>query len=216
MPRAREWCVAPCRLGALSADASINRRARGQPDFVNCLHPRSTGLLFALRTLLPELPDLKVLDITIGYPGVPRGAYAQEWYVGRGHAGRACTLTGRHDRYNLTSVFTHGVPPPSIHLHLRMIDPARDGVPGLEPVLPAHKAPETASPAPRVDAAAPATPPAIGLATPDEATAFNLWLRERWAEKDRMLDHFAAHGAFEHTGEPLRGAQPNVVMPIVF
>jgi hypothetical protein len=50
-----------------------------QPDFVNVLHPRSTGLLFALRTLMPEVRDLKLLDVTIGYPGVPRGGYAQEW-----------------------------------------------------------------------------------------------------------------------------------------
>jgi hypothetical protein len=27
------------------------------------------------------MPDLKVLDLTIGYPGVPRAGYAQEWSV---------------------------------------------------------------------------------------------------------------------------------------
>lgn len=43
------------------------------------LNPRSTGLLFILRTLLPEIPDLKLLDVTIGYPGVPYGKYPQEW-----------------------------------------------------------------------------------------------------------------------------------------
>jgi hypothetical protein len=42
------------------------------------LHPRSTGLLFCLRTLLPQVPDLQLLDVTIGYPGVPAGKYPQD------------------------------------------------------------------------------------------------------------------------------------------
>jgi hypothetical protein len=50
-----------------------------QPDFVNLLQPRSTGMLFCLRTLVPQMPDLRILDLTVGYPGVPRGGYAQEW-----------------------------------------------------------------------------------------------------------------------------------------
>lgn len=50
-----------------------------QDDFVTVLHPRSTGLLFCLRTLLPEIPDLQLLDVTIGYPGVPFGKYPQNW-----------------------------------------------------------------------------------------------------------------------------------------
>nr|XP_031862784.1 uncharacterized protein CI109_001796 [Kwoniella shandongensis]KAA5529856.1 hypothetical protein CI109_001796 [Kwoniella shandongensis] len=48
-------------------------------DFVTLLHPRSTGLLFCLRTLLPQVPDLQLLDLTIGYPGVPYGKYPQDW-----------------------------------------------------------------------------------------------------------------------------------------
>ena len=52
-----------------------------QADFKTTLHPRSTGLLFCLRALLPEISDLQVLDLTIGYPGVPFGKYPQEWYV---------------------------------------------------------------------------------------------------------------------------------------
>ncbi len=65
------------------------------------LHPRSTGLLFALRTLVPSIPDLQLLDITIAYPGVPFGKYPQEWY-------------------GLGSVFFQGVPPPTVRLHLHM------------------------------------------------------------------------------------------------
>ncbi len=50
-----------------------------QDDFVTVLHPRTTGLLFCLRTLVPQIPDLQLLDVTIGYPGVPFGKYPQEW-----------------------------------------------------------------------------------------------------------------------------------------
>lgn len=52
--------------------------ADGKDDFVTTLHPRSTGLLFCLRTLLPQVPDLQLLDVTIGYPGVPLGKYPQD------------------------------------------------------------------------------------------------------------------------------------------
>ncbi|OCF71829.1 acyltransferase [Kwoniella mangroviensis CBS 8886] len=50
----------------------------GIPDFITMLHPRSTGLLFCLRTLLPQVPNLQLLDVTIGYPGVPYGKYPQD------------------------------------------------------------------------------------------------------------------------------------------
>ncbi|KAI6045007.1 acyltransferase-domain-containing protein [Pisolithus marmoratus] len=41
----------------------------GIPDLHNVLLPRSTGLLYSLRSLSPRLPTLKLLDITIIYPG---------------------------------------------------------------------------------------------------------------------------------------------------
>lgn len=73
----------------------------GIRDLHGVLHPRSTGLLFALRTLLPSIPDLQLMDVTIAYPGVPFGKYPQEWY-------------------GLGSVFFQGVPPPTVRLHLHM------------------------------------------------------------------------------------------------
>lgn len=33
------------------------------------LLPRSTGLHYALRALAPKVPSLKLLDITVAYPG---------------------------------------------------------------------------------------------------------------------------------------------------
>jgi lysocardiolipin and lysophospholipid acyltransferase len=50
-----------------------------QPDFETVLHPRTTGLRFCIQTLQPELPNLQLLDMTIGYPGVPHGKYPQDW-----------------------------------------------------------------------------------------------------------------------------------------
>lgn len=57
---------------------SVHLAVLKQDDFVTTLHPRSTGLLFCLRTLLPQVPDLQLLDVTIGYPGVPVGKYPQD------------------------------------------------------------------------------------------------------------------------------------------
>ncbi|ODN98540.1 acyltransferase [Cryptococcus wingfieldii CBS 7118] len=73
----------------------------GIDDFETLLHPRTTGLLFCLRTLLPQIPDLQLLDITIGYPGVPFGRYPEDWY-------------------GLFSVFLKSVPPPTVHIHLHL------------------------------------------------------------------------------------------------
>ncbi|KAK7064450.1 putative acyltransferase CST26 [Favolaschia claudopus] len=73
----------------------------GIDDMTNMLLPRSTGLLFSLRSLAPRIPDLKMLDVTTVYPGIPPMGYGQSWYT-------------------LRSIFLHGVPPPAIHYHLRL------------------------------------------------------------------------------------------------
>lgn len=36
---------------------------------VHTLLPRSTGLHYSLRSLLPRIPKLKVIDVTVAYPG---------------------------------------------------------------------------------------------------------------------------------------------------
>ena len=66
----------------------------------NLLLPRSTGLLFALRSLAPQLSDFWLVDATMAYPGVPRGPVGQDYYT-------------------LRSIFMQGQPPPKVHLHLR-------------------------------------------------------------------------------------------------
>ncbi|ORX39896.1 acyltransferase-domain-containing protein [Kockovaella imperatae] len=92
--------------GTITSDEERAKSVRyakkeGVDDFKTLLHPRSTGLLFCLRTLLPEIPDLQMLDLTIGYPGVPYGKYPQEWY-------------------GLASTFFRSVPPPTVHIHMHL------------------------------------------------------------------------------------------------
>ncbi|EGO00364.1 hypothetical protein SERLA73DRAFT_180941 [Serpula lacrymans var. lacrymans S7.3] len=79
----------------------------GTPDLLNVLLPRSTGLHYSLRSLTPRIPSLRMLDITIIYPGVPPMGYGQSYYT-------------------LRSIFLDRTPPPVIHMHLRMFDVARD------------------------------------------------------------------------------------------
>lgn len=38
-------------------------------DMKHMLLPRSTGLHYSLRALAPRIPDLRLLDMTVAYPG---------------------------------------------------------------------------------------------------------------------------------------------------
>jgi len=48
-----------------------------QEDLSHTLLPRSTGLHYSLRALSPKIPDLKMLDVTMVYPGTPKFGYGQ-------------------------------------------------------------------------------------------------------------------------------------------
>jgi lysocardiolipin and lysophospholipid acyltransferase len=134
-----------------------------QADFKTVLHPRSTGLLFILRTLLPEIPDLQLLDVTIGYPGVPPHAYPQDYY-------------------GLLSIFFNSVPPPTVHLHLHLhsdlLSEESSGIPSLSSKTPDGPEGER------------------GIASPQEARAFELWLRGKWGEKEQMMEVFSRDQKF--------------------
>lgn len=151
----------------LSAEYLLN--ANPQEDLKATLHPRSTGLLFILRTLLPSLPDLQLLDVTIGYPGVPFTAYPQDYF-------------------GLLSIFFRSVPPPTVHLHLHLHSDLGNGeIPSL--ITPEEEI--------RDD---------TGLASPEEARAFELWLRGKWVEKDKRMEGFARDQKFGEEKEvvPIR------------
>jgi lysocardiolipin and lysophospholipid acyltransferase len=136
----------------------------GIDDLVTLLHPRSTGLLFCLRTLLPHIPDLKLLDVTIGYPGVPYGRYPQDYY-------------------GLVSVFFRSVPPPTVHLHLRLYS-------------------DLSSP----DCGIPSLQSDGDLASPEESRAFELWLRAIWQAKEKRMEGFYKEHRFPGDSEafPIR------------
>ncbi|KAM0788721.1 hypothetical protein ACM66B_002814 [Microbotryomycetes sp. NB124-2] len=78
-------------------------KTSGIEDLKNTLLPRSTGLLYCLRTLSLAMPDLSLYDVTIGYDGVPAAGYAQDFYT-------------------LKTIFGLRTPPPRVHLHLRRYD----------------------------------------------------------------------------------------------
>ena len=125
-------------------------------DLEHTLLPRSTGLLFCLRTLGPAIRNLQLMDVTIGYPGIPSDGYGQDYYT-------------------LRSIFIHGIPPPQVHVHIRYFKVGD---------IPLG---ETST----ADSIAPGTEASL-----DEGAKFDAWLRDRWTEKDRMMDTFYREGAF--------------------
>ncbi|KAF8272976.1 acyltransferase-domain-containing protein [Lactarius quietus] len=129
----------------------------GISDMSHTLLPRSTGLLYSIRALSSCVPDLQLLDITMGYPGVPSTGYGQSYYT-------------------LRSIFFDRIPPPAIHMHIRRFDVAKH-VP-----IGAHRSPHGQ---------------AIGVDVPDdEREAFDVWLRDRWSEKDQLMQRFYDTGSF--------------------
>lgn len=131
-----------------------------QPDAVNVLLPRSTGLLYTLRCLSTIFTPSKLTfyDLTVGYAGVPAQGYAQDYYT-------------------LQTIYGHGVPPPTVHMHFRQVRLEDVPLGTIRPsARPQHIADEVTS---------------------EEKQAFDVWLRNRWEEKDRMMGEFGAKGEFD-------------------
>jgi lysocardiolipin and lysophospholipid acyltransferase len=100
-----------------------------------------------------------------------------------------------NDRYGLGSVFLRSVPPPTIHIHLHLYS---------------NLASEN-SPIPSLVTQKDSDPALDGLASPEEARAFELWLRGLWTEKEQRLTRFYEQGRFT-SGEGDEGARE--VIPI--
>jgi len=136
----------------------------GIPDMRHAILPRSTGLHYSLRSLAPRIPGLKMIDITMAYPGIPPFGYGQSYYT-------------------LRSIFRDGVPPPAIYMHIRLFDVATDvpigDVSASNPqVLPHGSAKSTLE---------------VEIPEP-EREIFDLWLRDLWREKDVLLQKFLDTG----------------------
>ncbi|EIW86486.1 hypothetical protein CONPUDRAFT_44786 [Coniophora puteana RWD-64-598 SS2] len=134
----------------------------GISDLSNLLLPRSTGLLYSLRSLAPRMPSLKLIDITMVYPGVPPMGYGQSWYT-------------------LRSIFCDRVPPPVVNMHIRIFDVSQEvpigDISGTNPkTIPNGSARDT------VEIDVPEY----------EREAFDLWLRKLWTDKDEFITKFHA------------------------
>lgn len=139
-----------------------------QPNAVNVLLPRATGLLYTLRCLSTVFgrDHLAFYDLTVGYAGVPARAYAQDYF-------------------SIQSVFGFGIPPRTVHFHLRQIP--LDKVPigtVRTSARPKHIAEETSA---------------------DEKREFEEWLRAEWRRKDELMGRFGEKGRFVETGTKEQG-----------
>jgi len=139
----------------------------GIPDMMHALLPRSTGLHYSLRSLAPRVPSLHMIDITMGYPGIPPFGYGQSYYT-------------------LRSIFVDGVPPPAIHMHIRSFDVSREvpvgDISSSNPnALPngSHKERATEVDIPE-----------------QEREKFEVWLRDLWREKDTLISRYLDSGSF--------------------
>jgi hypothetical protein len=88
--------------------------------------------------------------------------------------------------YTLRSIFFDGIPPPAIHMHIRRFDVAADVPIGKIP----RSIPGTSLDGlPRGDD--------LGVDVPeDEGQTFDVWLRDRWTEKDQLMQRFHDSGSF--------------------
>jgi len=132
----------------------------GISDMTNLLLPRSLGLHYSLRSLVPRIPDLSLLDITVIYPGIPSLCYGQDYYT-------------------LRSIFLDGIPPPVIHMHLRLFKATTD-IPVGDLCATCKGTIQNGNGSATKHAVEVDIPPA-------ERTAFDEWLRELWQEKDGFI-----------------------------
>ena len=141
--------------------------------------------------------DLQLLDVTIGYPGVPYGKYPQDWFVT--HLS-SCPNAHRR-RYDLLSVFFRSVPPPTVCIHFHLYSNLSSPTSGIPSLI--------TKPLSADDASSKDVPADTGLASPAEARAFELWLRKLWTEKEKRMEGFFKTGRFEsREGENAREIVP--------
>lgn len=132
----------------------------GIDDMHHTLLPRSTGLHYVLRSLSPRVQDLRILDLTVIYPGIPPLGYGQNYYT-------------------LRSIFCSGIPPPEIHLHLRVFNVRDLPIGDLSASNPAV-IPEPVKDKQVVEVDIP----------DDEKRTFDLWLRDLWKAKDDAIARY--------------------------
>lgn len=166
----------------------------------NVLLPRSTGLHYSLRSLAPRIPDLRLLDITLLYPGmccfITRNTSHHSLLT---HLPGIPPLKYGQDYYTLRSIFFNGIPPPRIHMHLRVFD-VKDGV----PIGDLTKVSKSTTPDPKNKHTVEVDIPV------EEKDVFDVWLRKLWQEKDVSMDRFYEHGSFSDK----KSDTPSIEIPL--
>lgn len=94
--------------------------------------------------------------------------------------------------YGMVSVFFRSVPPPRVHIHLRLHSDL-SSIPSLTSPSPSSTSPTTEPKS--------SNSSSNGVASPEEAKAFELWLREIWKEKDERLKKFVNDQKFDGIAE---------------
>lgn len=156
------------------------------------LLPRSTGLHYSLRSLSPRIPSLQLIDITVTYPGkdyvycrpsradhdlgIPAYKYGQSYYT-------------------LRSIFLDGVPPPTVHMHIRKFNVAQEVPIGDLSATNSSVVPSEEPQAGKTHA------DAIEVDIPEaEKEKFDEWLRDLWRHKDDDIERYLNTGSF--TSDP--------------
>jgi len=173
----------------------------GVDDVKHCLLPRSMGSLFCIRALSRKIPDLKLIDLTIGYPGIPSDGYGQDYYT-------------------LQSIFGSGRPPPKVHIHIKVIPVSDIPIGNIQPTPSSSSSSargrlSSSSATGAVEERKPMINELTQLTDPsaEEIERFDEWLRGLWVEKDQLLDNFYLHGRFDKPSNQLQPQESKTRSP---
>jgi hypothetical protein len=96
------------------------------------------------------------------------------------HKTSECKSDRAKASYGLASIFYRSVPPPTVHIHLRLYSDLA----------------AKSSPIPSLTSASVVSGGQVGMASSEEARAFELWLRGVWENKEQRLKQFCADQRF--------------------
>jgi len=154
------------------------------------LLPRSTGLHYSLRSLAPRIPSLRLIDVTIIYPGNLSDSNREHT---DNHIMRDAGIPPRgygQSYYTLRSIFFDRVPPPFIRMHLRIFDVAKDIPIGDTSAMASSTLPKANAQGKVIETDFPES----------EKAQFDAWLQKLWAEKDKFITAFHQSGTLpSHT-----------------
>lgn len=116
--------------------------------------------------------------MTVAYPGIPRLGYGQSYYT-------------------LRSIFMDRVPPPEVHIHIRLFDVATYVPIGDLSSTNPRKTPSNGHVNGAPNEYNSKSAEAVEVDVPeDERLQFDDWLRNLWREKDSKIEEFLGKGYF--------------------